>query len=361
MTNDTRTADQIERDIEYERAQMTGTINDLQKKFSVEGMINDVRGMFSEQGGDLGRMVIQTVARNPGAVVLTGIGLAWLLIGHSRDSATSSYDDKYKGGKNGMRNQRTTAERGMSQRRSATNWSDNDPYRENSSGVDSSWLEDDWRTTSQLGIHANTDTSSIVGSVTEKVGDGIQTVTDGISSAATSVKDTVTDLADRFLHGTKGFSDEAKARVKAARQAAYDAKIATQDALQSGGQKATDLFADQPLVVGALAMALGAALGSALPHTKAEDAAMGASSKSLFAEAQRIFAEERMKAMQVVSAVTDEVKSTMSDAQSEIAALVPEAKTAAETLVDRIGGAATRVFDSAKDEAERQGLGHIKG
>ena len=76
MTNDTRTADQIERDIEYERAQMTGTINDLQKKFSVEGMINDVRGMFSEQGGDLGRMVIQTVARNPGAVVLTGIGLA---------------------------------------------------------------------------------------------------------------------------------------------------------------------------------------------------------------------------------------------------------------------------------------------
>ena len=43
MTNDTRTADDIERDIEAERTRMSGTINELQRKFSVEGIVSEDR------------------------------------------------------------------------------------------------------------------------------------------------------------------------------------------------------------------------------------------------------------------------------------------------------------------------------
>ena len=80
MTNDTRTADEIERDIEEERARMSGTINELQKKFSVEAIVSDLGAMFRGQG-EVARSISQTIGRNPAAVALVGVGLAWLFLG----------------------------------------------------------------------------------------------------------------------------------------------------------------------------------------------------------------------------------------------------------------------------------------
>ena len=381
MTTDTRTADEIERDIENERAQMTGTINDLQKKFSVEGMMDDVRTMFSDQGGDIGRMITQTVARNPAAVVLTGVGLAWLLMGPNRQIAASSYDDQRMQPRPGMKAQRDLAEHRFAQQRDQTKWNRNDEYFNDTTGIDRSWIDDHWRDTAQRGVSNNNDnignggtvsersahrSKSVVGRVTEAASDAFATVkgaasdvVDSATGAASGAMDTVRDMSERFLHGTDGFSDEAKARVRAAREAAYNAKTSTQDVLKSGSQKAADFFDDQPLIMGALAIALGAAIGRALPGTKVEDDAMGDTSHHLFAEAQRIFGEERAKAMAVVDAVTEEAKNTFEDARSELSAMVPEGKTAAGTIADRIGGAATRVLDTAKDEAARQELGQI--
>jgi hypothetical protein len=84
MTNDTRTSDDIERDIVAERAQLSDTINDLKEKFSVDAIFNDIGDMFRGHGGDLGRSLSNTVGRNPAAVVLVGVGLAWLFIGQGR-------------------------------------------------------------------------------------------------------------------------------------------------------------------------------------------------------------------------------------------------------------------------------------
>jgi hypothetical protein len=83
MTHDTRTADEIERDIQRERAQMSDSINNLQEKFSVDSIVNDLGNMFRAQGEDLSRTFSQTVGRNPAAVALVGVGLAWLIIGQN--------------------------------------------------------------------------------------------------------------------------------------------------------------------------------------------------------------------------------------------------------------------------------------
>ena len=99
MTNDNRTPEEIEREIERERAGLTSTLDDLQNKFSVETIARQFSDQFREHGGDIGRSVTDAVKRNPIALALTGAGLAWLMAGDrapSRDriGTRDSYDHR---------------------------------------------------------------------------------------------------------------------------------------------------------------------------------------------------------------------------------------------------------------------------
>ena len=142
----------------------------------------------------------------------------------------------------------------------------------------------------------------------------------------------------------------------AARRAAHEARIASQDALKRGGRAATNLFEDQPLVIGALAIALGAAVGGALPNSRLEDDTLGASSDRLFADAQKVFFEERDKAVAVLKSAAGEVQASVKDTGAELAKLLPEGKSAGDVIVEHVSEAAAQVADTARDEAERQGL-----
>jgi hypothetical protein len=344
MTNNNRTADDIERDIEDERAQMSGTINELQKKFSVEGIVSDIGAMFRDQGGDAGRYITETVGRNPAAMALIGVGLAWLILGKSR-------------AKPAPRKDRDTSYGGNWGRSFPAGRRPNDATEDG----DRSWFDDHGMAENQkprshgVGAAMNAATgaaSGVVGSMRSGAG----AVVDAVSSAAGSVRDKAAELTDRLASGTEGLSEEAKARVMAARRLAHDARVASQQALKEGGRMAANLFTEQPLVVGALAVAVGAGLGSLLPHSQLEDDTLGAHSDRLFDEAQRVFREERDKAMAVVKAAANEATGALKDTRSELADLLPEGKTAGNVIVDHISDAAARVSNTAKEEATRQGL-----
>ena len=81
MTSDTRSPEEIEREIERERAGLSSTLDDLQNRFSVETIARQFTDQFREHGGDIGRSVSDAVKRNPVALALTGVGLAWLMMG----------------------------------------------------------------------------------------------------------------------------------------------------------------------------------------------------------------------------------------------------------------------------------------
>ena len=86
MTNEQRSPEEIEREIERERAGLTNTLDDLQDKFSVETIARQVSDQFREHGGDVGRSVSDAVKRNPIALAVTGAGLAWLMMGGKNDT-----------------------------------------------------------------------------------------------------------------------------------------------------------------------------------------------------------------------------------------------------------------------------------
>lgn len=295
MMSDTRTAEDIERDIEDERAQLSGTINELHKKFSIEGVISDVKAMVRDQGGDIGRAVTTTVGRNPAAVALIGVGVAWLVLGKGRANGSMRRD------------------RGAAYGRS---WEGTMPsaYRD-----DDAWYDDGGAVYGETAPSTRYDTASQGEGVMSKLRSGAEAVVGAVSDAAGTVKDKAMDLTEKLSAGTEGLSEEAKARVLAARRAAHDARDAAKQALAKSTRAMSNMFEDHPLVVGALAVAAGAAVGGMLPRTRIEDDALGANSDRLFAEAQAIFREERDKAMSAVKSAADDAGSAFRSASDDMA------------------------------------------
>lgn len=333
MTNDNRTADEIERDIVNERAEMSDTFRDLQNKFSVETIVNDIGDMVRDQGGEIGRRVSQTVRRNPAAVTLVGVGLAWLFLGKDR-SQSANGQDRRSGNNYGWSNGGRASE-------SDPSWYGNvhaSPDRR----VHGQDPGHDSRTAGQ---------GSASDGMTGRVRDAAETAGHAISDATESWRDKGADMTARLSEGLEDLSEDAKSRVIKARRAAHEARLSSEAMMNKGARRASDLFEDQPLVVGALALAAGAAFGSMLPHTRLEDDTMGESSDRLFAEAEAVYREERDKAMEaarkVGKTVASEVRNDVKDMGSKVEDLLPEGKSASDVLVEHASDAAGRVRDSA--------------
>jgi len=105
--------------------------------------------------------------------------------------------------------------------------------------------------------------------------------------------------------------DAINAQAGSGRQRAMDAGGAMRGQMESLNQTILTQFKDQPLVGGALAFALGAALGSALPHTAQEDALMGEAADKLKGKAAEAatdaYESGKEKAADLYSNATDKV------------------------------------------------------
>ncbi|WP_425092163.1 hypothetical protein [Tropicimonas sp. S265A] len=104
-------------------------------------------------------------------------------------------------------------------------------------------------------------------------------------------------LRARIDEGLEDLPDSAKARIRKAREAAISAQAQVESEARRVAATTRDVVHENPLLVGALALAAGAAIAAALPRTAAENRAIGGHRDALFDEAERIFDEEKSKAL----------------------------------------------------------------
>ncbi|MGZ9809308.1 DUF3619 family protein [Pseudoroseicyclus sp. H15] len=186
-----------------------------------------------------------------------------------------------------------------------------------------------------------------------------------VSDALHSGSDSAKRLRARLAEGTDDLSHEARERIIAARARALDvrrqAEVSARHGLERGREAAirgkdaaVDFFEEQPLVAGALAVAVGAAIAGALPRSRKEDEWFGDTSDHLRDEAERIFREERAKAERVARAAMDEANDVLHE---EGRKADHAAKEAFESAKDEAKSAAQRVEDRVKTEAEKEKLG----
>lgn len=356
MTNDTRTSDDIERDIVDERAQMSDTIDDLQQKFSVDAIMSDLGSMVRGQGGDLGRAIGDTLGRNPAAVVMVGVGLAWLFLGQDR-TVSGTTRERHKGQPSGRRGSRAATDQGADVRRGSDRPDDGPFGNDDRFWYGAGQMSGDHRGQGRGGRNGAGQGSDVAGRADGVMGSlrsSAHAVGHAVSDAADSVSHAASDLTERLSHGLDDLSEDAKARIVSARRAAHEARESSEAMLGRGARAASGFFEEQPLVVGALAVALGAAIGGALPHSRLEDDTMGDSSDQLFADAQALYRDERDKAVAALRMAARDAKSEVREMGSDLADLAPEGKSIGEAIVDRTSDAAQRVIGRATGDVEHR-------
>jgi hypothetical protein len=187
--------------------------------------------------------------------------------------------------------------------------------------------------------------SRTAGSFSESASHAAGTMADQARASGESVRqmaDTAVDMGRDTAHR---IGETASDYADSARRVAHDTSANVQRMAEQAQRTWQKMADEQPLVIGALGVALGALLGAGLPSTKAENRLMGEASDAL-----------KETAMGEASRQYEQVKDVATETYEHVAGEIKEKGLSTESAkhaVDKIGAAATRVADQAKSEVER--------
>ena len=409
---DHRSAEEIEREIEKERAELSSTLDTLTDRFSVDGMVRQTQGYLSEHGGELSTNFLRTIKETPTAAVLTAVGIGWMILGNqrqrvveyrdrpdsgsgSRDYETGSYgrsdydtgssEDASAGSGGSVAYSPTTgttyAGTSSEYGGSSGDYDDDRSFEErvaaadarmraNATGTTGVVSDDRYRYASydpqrdavsrDYGEGRSEDETSMLERISDQAQDlwhqTVASVRGGYRSASRSVKggyssayNSATELRNSLFEGTEKMDVAGRERVASARARAYQAQMRAQGYARQGQQRANDLFYEQPLVAGALAMAVGAVVGGLLPRTQREDEAFGAYRDQLFADAEAVFHDERQRAESAARAAIAEAGSIADEAKNSLLDRTPDGREAVREAEGQARTAAQRVADAARE------------
>lgn len=359
--SDTRTPDEIEKDLEQNRDDFQNTLVALQETFTPDAIFRSITDNVGRHGGDVGKSVADAAKGNPLALAVTGIGLGWLIFGRG-PSASEIEDGARRTGNSGG------GLFGGGQR---------DGTRLVGGGRKTEYGEDaDARIGARGPVPEGGGPNWFSGnqgpSTGQRMRAGLHNSRRDASKAAGRVRDRSADMARRLSEGTETMSEQARERIVSARERAILASEDANRGLRQGADRATDFFEEHPIVAGALAFAVGAAIAGSLPRSRTEDEYFGAESDRLYDEAERVFEEERAKVERVGSAAMNEAKSVAKDVREDADAAAREAKdkadrdtrgegSAADAAVKKTEDSARRVAQAAEKQAKKEDLGPSRG
>ena len=395
---DEKSPNEIEREIEIERAQLASSLDQLTEKFSVDNMVRTVSDQVTEHGGEAATNLMRTVKGNPVAAILAGAGIAWLMVssnqprervlaapgatrrpgmepgpyvdsdyrrsqfGRTPDPALDDLDDlddmddlRVPGGNDAVtpapaydRSGGPTA-RGFADTYPAGDFTsrvaaaDRGMHAGEASAEDWSYDDDDGGRRREGFFDRMGHRLEALEDRAEGIwGQAMRTIRGGAQGVAARA----TDLRDSIMEGTEGMDDYGRSRVAQARARAYSAQARAEAMGRNARAGASNFFYEQPLVTGALAVAAGAAIGAMLPRTQREDEAFGSYRDSLFEEAEHIYEQERARAESAATAALREAKQVAIEAKDKVMQgadgeeTVQKAEAGARSAVERVSDAA---------------------
>jgi ElaB/YqjD/DUF883 family membrane-anchored ribosome-binding protein len=206
----------------------------------VEHMVHDARESVSEAGTS----IIDTIKQNPIPAALIGVGLGWLLFGGKSSSRRSRQAGVYAYGGSAVHD---------------------------------------------------------VGETAANVGHRVQ---EGASHLVEGAQGAVHDVGEAVSHFAHDASDRIGAVAGDARQRGGQLARGAGRQVMRVERGAESVMRENPLAVGAVALAIGAAIGLSLPHTQVEDEWMGDTKERLFHQAEEVAGEAIHKAEEAVGQLT---------------------------------------------------------
>jgi hypothetical protein len=190
-----------------------------------------------------------------------------------------------------------------------------------------------------------------------QAGDTVAGVAGQIGQGARDLGDRVSGAANEMAHGAREVGEAAHEFSAAMGEQIADTAERTRRqaamAARKAKEKAQSLVEEQPLLVGAMALALGAAIAAFLPPTKAEDEFMGETSDNVKETLAEAAGEQYQKAKEVAGTVAARAK--------EVA--VEEGLTAdsAADIVRSVGDKVKRVVSETASSADAELRGTVGG
>ena len=310
--------DVIRRQIEYTRAQMTGTINQIGERLSPDYLIDKAKtsvreatvGRFKDMSYEANRRMegmsnsmSDTVRANRLPVALIGLGLGWLLM--SDRSKRQQYEMRGQYGTTG--------------------------YRYYEGNNDPAALD---QVRHRVGDAADAvqdraaDLQDRISGTAQRVGENVsetaqrtgETVRETAQRTGEAVRETAYRMGESVGHTAEMVQERAadmsnQARNEADRLAA-EARWRAQNGVERTRQTFWEAMEQTPLTLGAIVLIAGAAVGASIPSTEYENRLMGDTR-------DRLMDEAKTRAQDTV----DRVQTVLQEAQQ---AAVTEAKSAAQ-------------------------------
>lgn len=356
--------ERLAREAEQHRNRVDETIDSLKQRFSVGQIVDELSGYVREgQGADMVKNLNRQVRDNPLALGLVGAGIAWLLLGQGvRDEGKrlkNQYDDWRDDDEPYARSRRPSEGYPFADGRPHAVGSA--PIGETSAkGSTTSHHSDAGASGSPSGPGFTDRARGAASSVSDAASSAAGSVSGAASSAASGVSDAARAAGSTLSDAASATSDTVTRSIHDARDAAYDAG----DALYRGGANASeqvarygrrarrsflDTLQEEPLIVGAVALALGAAVGAALPRTQREDELFGEARDRLRDEALE-YGQEALKKAETIATEAYEAGSAEADEKG----LKPVGE--GETIAQKVSSVAEKAAGAAKDAARKEGL-----
>jgi ElaB/YqjD/DUF883 family membrane-anchored ribosome-binding protein len=229
----------LEREINETRAEMNETLDSLERKLTAGQLLDQCLKFFGKTGIELGSSIGKSVKENPMPVLVTATGIAWMIFGSG-------------------------------QNRSPRRYSGYSAYPEN------------------LG-ECEFDEDNTKGEGT------LSKMADEIKSGATTARSQLESSTENIKESISGTTENVKATVNKSTDAVKETVNRTTNAAQAQAQRAREgfntLLEEQPLVLGAFGVALGALIGAALPSTEQEDRLVGDIRDKTMAKAKEVGAQ----------------------------------------------------------------------
>jgi hypothetical protein len=279
-----KSAAEIEREVRQSRAEVEQTLDAIGARLSPGELLDQAIGYFRDgRGGEFARNLGDSITQNPIPLTLVGVGLAWMMFGGQRFARNGEHLEP--------------------------DYWDDDPE----------WTEDHYVGLAEEGtayLHPGADLrsgasvgdepSEAGGTAKDRLGEFGDQARDAAARARERAERAGARVADRAQHARERVG-RAGARVA---DRAHDARRRAQHYGRRAREGMLRSLDEQPLVLGAIGLAIGAALGAALPPSRAEDELMGEARDAALrraAKAGRAQAEKvRAAAGAVVGAAREE-------------------------------------------------------
>ncbi|HEY8607854.1 MAG TPA: DUF3618 domain-containing protein [Noviherbaspirillum sp.] len=287
--NDSRSPEEIESDIERTRADFSSTIEAIQHKLSPSEMMdNAVDYALSTTPGAFSVNLINSVRDNPIPVALIGVGIAWLMAAGRKEPAYPA--GYYRRG-----------------RRSAY-YSDLDtPY------------EDEFAAEYPTSADAGTSSDGMMQRMASRTGDTARGLKEKASQAGQRLSSSASSVTGRVQQAGQSARSRLQETTQSARSRLQETTQSAQARMSemsrrsqmhySRAKQQVGQFADeQPLMIGAIGIAVGAALGALLPRTRREDELLGDTRDELLERAKEAAREQAETVKQSAQRVAEMAK-----------------------------------------------------